>query len=62
MTERRKAQVFWDGLDSAERGEIGDQLVLAGTFDWRDWMAGEPSKEFLDAVEQERLYWESEAT
>jgi len=60
MTERRKAQLFWDGLDNTERGEIGDQLVLAGTIDWRDWLEAPPSEEFVRALDMERRQWEEE--
>lgn len=62
-TERRreqsKAQKFWKKLSGAERYELGDQLVL-GDVDYEYWFGERPSSVFLNELDKERLYWESE--
>lgn len=56
--ERDKAKKFWDSLDNASRGEIGDQLVL-GTFDWREWgFERKPTRSFLTWLDYYRMLWE----
>lgn len=56
--DRAAAARFWAGLDNDERFSIGDDLVL-GQFDWREWLSAKPSAAFLDALDRERLLWES---
>lgn len=50
-----QAKRFWDQLDSSERFELGDQLVL-GDLDWRDWLTEPPPKGFWGAVDALRMY------
>lgn len=54
---KREARLFFDTLDSSERGDIADALVL-GCFDWRDWFEEKPSAEFIRALDAELRYWE----
>ena len=57
IRERERARLYFKALDSFQRAEIGDQLVL-GDFDWRDWFVSKPSAVFLNALDEERINWE----
>jgi hypothetical protein len=58
--EKERAAEFWRGLDSSERFELGDQLVL-GTFNWREWgLPTLPGSVFLNHVDYLRMLWECE--
>ena len=59
IKEREKARKFWDRLSNAGRWELGDELVL-GNVDYDRWFDGKPSSVFLNEVDRQRMYWESE--
>lgn len=55
--ERTEAFRWVDSLSSRDLGELGDALVL-GEYDWRDWFNEKPSRAFMSAVEERRIYRE----
>lgn len=56
--ERDKAKRWWDQLSTAERNDLGDDLVL-GSFNWKDWgLRRSPSSVFLNEVDELRIHWE----
>jgi hypothetical protein len=51
------AKDIWACLDSRQRGELGDELVL-GTFDWRDWSYDPPPVGGISALAKLQANWE----
>ncbi len=54
---RAAAQRFWDSLTSAEKWDLGDELVH-GSFDWENWLTRKPTVSFMNALDQVRMHWE----
>jgi hypothetical protein len=52
---RTWAREFWYSLSPAERGEVGDALVL-GYWDWRDWFDDPPPRGFTRELDYIRLH------
>lgn len=58
MAERERARMFWATLSTAERWQIGDELVL-GDLDVWAWFDGKsPSRAFLEELDHLRILWE----
>ena len=55
--ERAKARKWWAGCSTSQKWELGDVLV-SGEYDWRDWFDKKPSAAFINALDDERIYWE----
>ena len=56
--ERQRAKEWFESLPLLERWRLGDELVL-DTFDWRDWFDAKPTANFLRAIDDARIAWES---
>lgn len=58
--EQARARKWFKGLPNGEKFDLGDQLVM-GSIDWGDWgFSKKPSTTFVNEVDKERLFWESE--
>lgn len=55
--DRARARRFFAGLSAAERGEIGDALVL-GALDHAEWFGRRESRAFVSELDDQRIYWE----
>lgn len=53
----KSARSFFSALDTYQRWELGDELVL-GTFDWRDWLNDKPTPAFMRELGKLSDYWE----
>jgi len=56
-TAERVAKRLWDGLDTSERHQLGDDLVF-GCFDWGEWFERKPPRGTVNALDRMRLHWE----
>ena len=58
--EQARARKWFRDLPNGEKFDLGDQLVM-GSVDWDDWgFNKKPSAVFVNEVDKERLFWESE--
>jgi hypothetical protein len=57
--ERAKAREYWKQLSSSEKWALGDEMVL-GNVDYELWFRGRPTGAFMNELDRERMFWESE--
>lgn len=57
---RDQADKLWAQLDTAQRWELGDQLVL-GTFSWDEWFQESRLPGTLTEINRLRMLWEQTA-
>lgn len=58
--EQKRARDWFNSLSRSEKFNLGDELVF-GSVDWLDWgFEKKPSAVFVNEVDKERLFWESE--
>lgn len=54
------AKDIWEGLDHAQRGDLGDVMVLEGGRATYEWLEVPRLPGLLDALDALRLTWEME--